>query len=103
MARSKTTIKVKDLLEKVNSMIARSTCAPEGRKALAVLLSGFLHDTGNYSGFRYLDASEVPAGHLPGIVRTQHPVYDHTVTFPDDTRVEYFGNRHLYPEGREDS
>lgn len=40
----------------VNSMLAGSTCSPAERIGMASVLESVLHDTGNYRGFRYLDA-----------------------------------------------
>jgi hypothetical protein len=95
---AKTTIRVRDLVEKVNRMLSLSTCGAEGREALVSVISSVLHETGNYAGFRYLDEGEVPQGHLPGIVRKPSPCGDDTVSFPDDTRVEFYLSKHLAAE-----
>jgi hypothetical protein len=51
------------------------------------MASEILHETGNYSGFRYLTEKEVPEGHLPGIRWKDgtYPIFAHT----DHTRVEF--------------
>jgi hypothetical protein len=87
---AKTTIRVRDLVEKVNQMISMSVCAPFGREALTVLLSSVLHETGNYVGFRYLDARSVPQGCLPGIATEIRADGSPETVFPDPSRVEYF-------------
>jgi hypothetical protein len=50
------TIKVAALTEKINSMLAESTCTPGERLSMVGILESVLHETGNYRGYRYLDA-----------------------------------------------
>lgn len=57
MSRQRRTLRVDDLRAKVNAMLATSTCSPAERGAMATVLESVLHDTGNYRGFRYLDAT----------------------------------------------
>ena len=79
------TIKVVDLIEKVNRKNRVSTCSPDVRAGWNDLLATVLMDTNNYAGFRWLTASEIPVGEKPGIAG-EHPNF----TFPDETRKAYF-------------
>lgn len=88
MAKRKT-VNIIDLRIKVNDMIRLSTCSKDVRRGMIAVLETMLLDTGNYNGFRYLEADEVPEGSQPGIVRT-----DDGNIFPDDSRVEYYGKFH---------
>ena len=62
-----TTIRVCDLLELVNRQNRTQTHTKEQREGVNQILNTVLHGTGNYEGFRYLEASEVPMGATPGI------------------------------------
>lgn len=79
------TIAIKDLLVRVNNMLANSTCSSEVRQGMMGVLESVLHDTGNYKGFRYLAQAEVPAGHLPGIQQGEEKFAN-----TDKTRVCYY-------------
>ena len=61
---SRKTIPVGTLTAKINSMLALSTCSPVERLAMANVLEAVLHDTGNYRGFRCLDAKFDESGQL---------------------------------------
>ena len=88
----KKTIKVTELKDNVNRMLAESTCSPEGRETMCTILERVLMDTGNYNGFRYLIGSEVPVGELPGICHSETSNYYEW--FPkgkfDSSRRSYF-------------
>jgi hypothetical protein len=52
-----------------------------------------LHESGNYRGFRYLLAAEVPAGAKPGVIyegHLPHPDIEKRFANTDNTRVQYF-------------
>lgn len=49
------TVRVDDLRNKANTLFASPDSTPEQRKAVAGFVSGFLHATGNYHGYNYLD------------------------------------------------
>ena len=86
------TIKVNEFVDKVNDMLANSTVEPEARKGIVAVADHFLHDTGNYYGFRYLRDYEVPTGHKPGINRNPDgtlPDIDTRFLDTDDTRIQF--------------
>jgi len=56
MARK--TIEVGTLLHRVNYFLENDRGTPEEREVLCTFIEGVLHATGNYEGFRYLDARE---------------------------------------------
>ena len=87
MARRKT-FDVDQLRISVNSRLAGSVCSADVRSGMCSILEEVLHDTGNYRGFGYLTATEVPRGHLPGIIRDGE-----NSVFPDETRRYYNGVR----------
>lgn len=82
------TVAVARAITVANNMLRQSTTAPAGRRGVIVLLETLLHETGNYRGFGYLTANEVPAGHVPGIIRG---VTNAENTYPDETRRHYYG------------
>ena len=81
----KKTVKVKDLVDLVNSKNRKSTCSAEKRAGWNAFLENVLYETGNYEGFAYLSQSDVPEGQEPGIVWV-----DSERRFPDETRRVYF-------------
>lgn len=83
MSRRKT-IKIADLIARVNMRNRLSTCAPAVRTGWILLLEEVLHEANVYSGYSYLTAENVPAGQLPGV--TGEPG---TFTFPDESRRHY--------------
>lgn len=94
MAKSRKTFDVNNLRIVVNNMLEHSTCSRDIRWGMMTVLEHVLHETGNYRGFRYLEAHEVPAGELPGIVHgtSSKPGHPNVITdnkFPDESRVYY--------------
>ena len=87
MARK--TFEVKTFIQTVNEQLRESICSPEEREGIIRIAESVLHSTGNYSGFRYLTAREVPAGQLAGINSTDLP-YEEMFLNTDRTRVHYF-------------
>ncbi|MBW2636013.1 MAG: hypothetical protein JRC86_00555 [Deltaproteobacteria bacterium] len=83
------TLKVKDLIDKVNCRNRHSTTTPEKRAGWNSILEAILLETGTYAGFGYLLRNEVPDGEKPGIIPdptergTNHE-------FPDETRRKYY-------------
>lgn len=86
------TVKVIDLVEKANQMLKDSTCGPEGRGGIMTFIESILHETGNYSGFRYLQQNEVPEGHYAGI---RYIGKDPSFFGTDNTRVKYYIHERL--------
>jgi hypothetical protein len=87
MARK--TFEVKAFIQKVNEELREGTCSPEQREGIIYAAETVLHSTGNYNGFRYLTAREVPAGQLAGINSTDLP-YEEMFLNTDRTRVHYY-------------
>ena len=89
MARK--TINVDELRDKTNEMLAKSTCSPDIRRGMISILEYVLHETGRYSGFRYLTEQEVPDMHLPGIRYDGDNIlpFPERFDFTDSTRVSY--------------
>ena len=89
------TIKVEKIRTQINSMIARSTCSPDGRQGMIQVLESLLHESGHYNGFRYLLSDEIPAGELPGINNhisddvTHDELSEARFKDTDPTRVQY--------------
>ena len=81
-------IRVSELVREVNRLNRESTCEPAMRAGWNDLLAHVLHETGNYSGFGYLEARDVPAGEKPGIIRDD---VSNNHQFPDETRRRYIG------------
>ena len=79
-------IPVARLVEMVNKLNRESTCEPAVREGWNELLADVLLETGNYKGFGYLTAEQVPVDQAPGI--TGEPS---AYAFPDNTRRQYFG------------
>jgi len=78
------TVKIRDLIERVNSRNRNSTCEADCRWGWNSLLEEVLMANNTYAGFRYLEKREVPAGFDPGL----SDVGDRR-RFPDPSRVEY--------------
>jgi hypothetical protein len=51
----KKTIKVEELKNQLNEMLAHSSTAPDFRLGLCAAVEVLLHSTGNYKGFKYID------------------------------------------------
>ena len=79
------TIKVVDLIAKVNARNRCSTCPAETRQGWNSLMEEVLAATGNYAGFGLLKETEVPQGEKPGRVVGKNC----DCTFPDESRRSY--------------
>ena len=91
MARK--TFDVLTFKNKVNGMLARSTCSAAEREVMSMLLTDVLHETGNYHGFRYLHVDEVPPGHNPGVRYAEDGSVlpsEERFTDTDTSRVSYY-------------
>ena len=79
------TITIAKLVDMANTMLATSTCGPDQRWGVIILLEKTLLDAGVYNGFSSLTEAQVPAGELPGIRRERgiDNLFDNT----DQTRV----------------
>ncbi len=84
--RAKLTMKVADLKDFVNHMLKNSTCSEKERDGAIQVLEHFLHVTGNYKGFIYLNECEVPIGHKAGISMDMNTMSN---IFPDESRRKY--------------
>jgi hypothetical protein len=60
MSKSKKTIPVAKVLYMANFYLSHPDTTPEGRRAIAGMIEGILHDTGNYVGFSVLEGSHIP-------------------------------------------
>jgi hypothetical protein len=49
------TIEVAEIIRKANGVLAAPGSTVEGREAVSCILESILHETGNYSGYRYLE------------------------------------------------
>lgn len=89
MARPRKTVAVADLLTAANTALAHTDtfgiATVDYRRGIASMLEHVLHATGNYRGFRYLSADDLPAGVPPGIIRDA----DGHHVFPDESRRRY--------------
>lgn len=81
------TIRVSEVVKKVNQMLAESTCSREERLAMCSVLETILFSTNNYRGYSFLSQKEVPAGEKPGIGMSP----EGKTVFPDDSRRWYYG------------
>ena len=90
MAKRKT-IKVEELVDFCNMLLAKSTAPSVYRNGVMVVVEHFLHETENYKGFRYLLEAEVPEGQLPGINYHDGTPLPYPQRFynTDTTRVQY--------------
>ena len=96
MAKRKT-FDVEAFRNQINSRLANSTCTPDIRMGYCMALEHVLHETGNYRGFNYLDASQVPECEAPGIIGVRdehgcwqpHPDYEKRFKETDETRRHY--------------
>jgi hypothetical protein len=75
------TIKVVDIIARVNARNRCSTCPAETRQGWNSLLEEILAATDNYAGFGFLNENEIPQGEKPGIAGNG--------TFPDESRRTY--------------
>lgn len=58
MARK--TIEVGKILKMANTFLAAKHTTDDEREGVCALLEAVLHESGNYEGFRYLDAKDYP-------------------------------------------
>ena len=79
------TVRLADVAEKVNARNRKSTCSAEVRDGWNSVLEDMLMEADAYLGFQYLEAEDVPDGHLPGIVRDGNGAAE----YPDGSRVRY--------------
>ena len=96
MARK--TFNVSELVDLVNGICKDSDATrADVRQGAMNVLEQVLHQSGNYSGFRYLWADEIANG-APGVnyivndngVQVPHPDYEKRFANTDRTRVMYF-------------
>ena len=52
---SRKTVSVADVLERANFALARENLSQETKRGISLVLESILHDSGNYSGFSYLE------------------------------------------------
>jgi hypothetical protein len=80
----------------VNESLRVSGTDPETagrRQGMMNALEHVLYTSGNYRGFRYLLAAEVPKGAKPGVIyegMVPHPDIVKRFEGTDNTRVEYY-------------
>ncbi len=87
---SRKTFNVEEVRIMINEILAVSTCSPDIRKGQMNVLEHVLHSTGNYRGYAYLTADQVPSGQLPGINWGHVGDYEASFFNTDNTRVVYF-------------
>jgi hypothetical protein len=75
----KKTVKVKDLINRVNKMLDISTCSQEIRYGMIAVLETVLHDTGTYVGYNHI---------LEGQICSSKEQ-------PDDSRRHYYISRNI--------
>lgn len=61
---SRKTVEVSKVLDAANTFLASTDSTPDGREAVCALLETVLFETGNYAGFRYLEAEFYESGEL---------------------------------------
>ena len=96
--RKRASVKVDELREHVNGMLASSTCSADHRQGMITVLQEVLHATKNYHGFSYLTKADVPYKEKPGIQLATHrdPISgllvcdSHSFDDTDPTRRRYF-------------
>lgn len=91
--RKRKTVYLRDLIAKVNKWNREGTNSRESRVGANFLLGDLLHASAVYSGFRYLQAHEVPVGADPGVEPDVSGKQDHI--YPDDSRREYYVHPYL--------
>jgi hypothetical protein len=90
-------ITLEEVVDMANNILAQSTCKPEERKGVIILIDSLLTHCHNYGGFRYLDSTEVPPGHEPGIIpgyTNGEPDITKNV-YPDETRIQFILKRRI--------
>ena len=87
----KKTVKIIDIIEKVNAVNANTFDSDKGyRQGQSTLLEYILHDAGCYCGFTYLSKDEIGENARSIGIREQNP--DGTWNFKDtdNSRIKYF-------------
>lgn len=86
------TVSVENIKLMINHILANGYDTPDTRLGQIVLVESILHETGNYKGFRYLLANEVPEGELPGIRYGEEGILPYPVRFEntDSTRICFY-------------
>ena len=59
MPAAKKTMSVAKLLHMANTYLSDENTSVEGRKAIDAMISGILHETGNYRGFAINESPEI--------------------------------------------
>jgi hypothetical protein len=90
--KTRTTIKVAELIDKANYLFAASADKCSGsREGIAIFLDTILHDTNTYAGFGYLYKKDLKGLAItPGITKNIDGF-----EFLDETRVIYYKHRKL--------
>ena len=83
MSKGRKTVGVEAIVDQVNASLKESTCSADVRLGMCTVVEQVLMASNNYAGFRYLDATEVPSGQLPGVIRATNDIVD-------DSRRQYF-------------
>jgi hypothetical protein len=89
MKTQRKTIRVDKLVEEINQKLCNSSCEPNIRIGMIIILEDILHATNNYYGYRYLVNNEVPSGQKPGVIHFDKGSKEET-EFPDRSRRRYF-------------
>lgn len=88
------TIPLQTLIDTFNTVLRDSPAESHAqREGAMTALEAVMHEAGVYKGFRYLLASEVPEGSMPGVNYLDgvpHPDYTARFARTDRTRVQYF-------------
>ena len=86
------TFEVSKMVDMANQMLASGVQSQESRWGTITMIEQILHSSGNYNGFRYLGATEVPNGELPGVRYGDDGMileYPERFENTDDTRRQY--------------
>ena len=88
------TINVESVRILVNSMLSGSAQDDHVdrayREGAISVLEEILHESGNYRGFRYLTAEELPKSCIPGVHRDEGLSHEEKFINTDGTRRFYF-------------
>ena len=93
------TVSLAAMLFRVNHYNRQHTLSSaDFRRGQNRLLADMLHATGNYAGFGFLSAKNVPRGEKPGVRYDEKgsPLFDDC----DDSRVVFYASRTLEEEYR---
>jgi len=93
MARTRQTVNVKAIIEKVNQFNATSKVSADIRHGQNVLAETILHAANAYAGFGYLTAANVPAGELPGIIYGDRAGNGSDNQYPDESRIFFYTSK----------